>query len=103
MNGEEGIIGPHTWGLGVGSLKAPGGFNAELTNRELLLYVCESNDLRVMNAWFDKPPSRKVTYLSPGVTELPTPGQPWGPMLYAELDLCLIPDRWTGMVNTQGR
>ena len=99
LRGEEDMIGPHTWGLGVGRLVRPEALNAVLTNRELLLTVCESNDMKVMNTWFKKPPARKVTYMSPGVERLPAPGQPWDPLDYAELDLCLVPDRWKGMVK----
>ena len=99
LEGEEEILGPHTWGLGIGRLARPGDLYTELTNRELLMYVCESQSMKVMNTWFDKPPQKKVTYLSPGVTQLPGPGQPWNPMEYAELDLCLIQDRWKSMIK----
>ena len=100
LMGEEDIIGPHTWGLGVGRLEVPEGlYNRELTNRELLLTVCEGADLRVMNTWFQKTPERKVTYMSPGVETLPKPGQAWDALEFAELDLCVVQSRWKGAVR----
>ena len=46
-----------------------------------------------------KTENRKVTYMVPGATVLPRPGEPWDPATFAELDLCLAPSRWKGMVK----
>ena len=68
------------------------------TNRELMLEMCETLGLKVMNTWFSKPEAKKVTYMTPGTTKFPAAGEPWDPATFAELDLCLAPTRWSGMV-----
>ena len=69
------------------------------TNRELLMELCVAREARVMNTWFKKPQDRKVTFAAPGTKQLPGPGREWDPAVFAELDLCIVPNRWKGMVK----
>ena len=61
--------------------------------------MCHTHGLRVMNTWYKKPQGRKVTYMAPGTKVLPGPNEDWDPSVFAQLDLCLAPDRWKCMVN----
>ena len=53
----------------------------------------------VMNTWFATPDRNNVTHRAPGAKELPKPGEPWSPTYFGELDLCVVPTRWAGMIK----
>ena len=99
LNGEEDRIGPHIYGAGVEKLQDGVWEQGGRTNRDLVMELCAAQGLKIMNTWFRKPESRKVTHRAPGVAKLPTDAQGWDPAFFAELDLCLTPNRWAGMVK----
>ena len=104
LRGEDTVLGPNLYGWGaqyvIEALRdRERRHNTEKTNRELLMEMCMTQGLRVANTWFRKPQHRKVTYRSPGVSKLPKGGENWDPAVFAELDLCLIPNRWKGAVE----
>ena len=120
LAGEDPAIGPHIYGAGRSHIWEPR--NQERTNRDLLIEMCMAHGLKVMNTWFQKPHSQKVTYRAPEVKRLPEgegepdpPGAPgeegapspgpnaaernWNPSKFAELDLCVVQERWKGMIH----
>ena len=99
LQSEMSILGPHTWGWGVEKVLIPNWGEGERPNRDLLMELCTQHDLVVSNTWFCKSEEKKVTYADPGVKVLPKHGEPWDPTIFAELDLCLVPARWKGMVK----
>ena len=106
LRGEEPQLGPHIYGGGVDKLnnRGEGASHAReaedvVTNRDLLLEMCSAHSLKVMNTWFQTPDNKKVTFMAPGTAKLPKAGESWDPEIFGELDLCLAPDRWSGMVK----
>jgi len=103
LRGEEPVIGPHIYGAGVGRILRTVSEAAGRSNRDLLMEMCQldgpSGVLRIMNTWFRKKDAEKVTFVAPGVDKLPRRGGPWDPASFAELDLCVVPDRWKGLVR----
>ena len=99
LRGEDAILGPHIYGAGVEKLQSGVWDQGGRTNRDLLMEICAAQDLKVMNTWFKKEEKRKVTHRAPGVEKLPRDHEAWDPAWFAELDLCLAPRRWAGMVK----
>ena len=86
--GEDDVLGPHLFG------KGPQGIGDETENRFLLVDFCKTNSLIVANTWFKHPPGKQVTYKEPHTKVLPDNNCDWSPQDFAQLDLCLIPQRW---------
>jgi len=99
LRGESDILGPEIFGSGVGRLLAPDRGEAPSSNRDMLMALCAEHGLRVMNTWFRKPDSHRVTFVAPGVGTLPPGRSGWDPAEFAVLDLCLVSSRWKGVVR----
>ena len=97
--GEHEVIGPHIFGMGIDYVIRQVWEQGGRTNREMMVELCMAHGLRVMNTWFRKPQERQVTYMPPGTERLPGRGEIWDPATFAQLDLCIAPDRWKGMVK----
>ena len=66
----------------------------ETDNRFLLLDFCRANDLIVANTWFQQPAAKQVTFKEPSTHFLPPDNTDWDPANFAQLDFCLLPQRW---------
>jgi len=91
------------YGGGTQRLPRPERGYGEKTNRDLLVEMCkvgtEGGKVLVANTWFRKSDGRKATYVTPGVDKLPPTNRGWDPDKFPELDFCLVPERWKGMVQ----
>ena len=93
------MLGPHIYGAGAAHVLNPVWEQGGRTNRDLVLEMCSAYGLNVMNTWFHKPDAKKVTHRAPAVNKLPGPGEAWDTSVFAELDQCLAPERWSGMAK----
>ena len=93
--GEGDVLGKHIYGRGTGALDPP----EIVPNRDLLVNFCREEGYKVANTWFRKPEAKKVTQRHPGNFDDPGPGQPWDPVRYGEIDMCLAGRGWGSMVK----
>eukprot|EP00969_Alexandrium_andersonii_P365545 15466470-Alexandrium_andersonii.AAC.1 len=64
----------------------------------MLYAFCVDQQMRVASTYFQKPDRLKVTYRAPGTPVLPEGQVTLQPAYYADLDHCLVPIRWQGLV-----
>ena len=83
------MLGPHIYGKGSRDIG-----EEDTANRFLLIDLCKASNLIVANTWFTHPPGRQVTYREPHTKTLPATNSDWSPQDFAQLDLCLTPQRW---------
>jgi len=96
--GEQAVLEPVLFGRGAAFLRQPDRLLRGRPNRELLMDMCVEHGL-LANSWFQKPVVCRVTFHEPGVERLPPLAAVWDPVVFAQLDLCLIQSRWRGLVE----
>eukprot|EP00969_Alexandrium_andersonii_P118819 5253696-Alexandrium_andersonii.AAC.1 len=64
----------------------------------MLLASCRELQLRVASTYFMKPDRKKVTFRAPGAPILSQDVRWLHAQHYADLDHCLVPARWKGIV-----
>ena len=66
-----------------------------LANREAFMHMAKSNEFRICNTFFEKPPSKLVTYRRPTAKA----NAPPNPRTHDQRDYILIPQRWANTVT----
>jgi len=95
---EEDILGPRLYGAGIAQIVEHAGGPGMGTNRDMLMDLCREHSLRVAHPWFQHGDASKVTHALPGVYRLPA-GRHWDTRMFGEIDFCLVPSRWKGIVQ----
>lgn len=88
LHGEEDVLGPYIFGKGWTAV------GEDADNRFLLVDFCRANEMLVANTWFQQPPAKQVTFKEPSTHFLPSDNNSWDPAHFAQLDFCLVPQRW---------
>ena len=92
-NGEEDQLSPFVFGRGEEFLDSHA---KDGDNREFCLEYLRNTKKIVMNTFFQKTPSAKVTYKGMGIADKE---QPFTPDRFAELDQCLINQKWRNSIT----
>ena len=79
--GEDNHLGPHVFGRGHRFVENLA--QLEENNRTLMMEFLQNTESRAMNSFFDKPTSKKPTYIE---KETVGKGPPFSPIRYAEID-----------------
>ena len=91
-------IRPHVYGAGADRNLFPMWEQGGRTNHELPHGLRVAQMIRVANTCGKATQERaSVTFAQPGTRVLPGPGEPWGPAVLAETDLCVVPARWRNL------
>ena len=90
---REDVLGPNIYGKGAEHLRTTENIMTE-ENRNNIMYLLDY--LRTTgsihtNTYFEKPWDKKLTWKPPATQGF---APPWNPERFAELDICIIRDRW---------
>ena len=91
---EERVLGKHIFGKGTQFLDKRKNEGKKL-NRDLLINLANTHELRIMNTIFQKPAEKLITHRPPGTEH----GPPWTPDRYATTDHMLVRQRWKNGVR----
>ena len=95
--GEEDHVGGQVFGKGMDFLRAKEQMTPDwkTTNREHLMTLLRTTDMKVMNTYFQKEPKHKVTYQKKDNAD---GGPTWTPQRYGEIDFCIARRQWANSI-----
>ena len=96
--GEEDVLGPNIYGKGAEHLQRIEDRMADETrnNRMYLLDYLRTTGAIHANTFFEKPWDKKLTWKPPATQGF---APPWNPERFAELDICVVRDRWKNAIT----
>jgi len=94
---KKDMIGPCVYGRGVGEIVRPVRGYTQRTHRDLLVDLCREHDMRIANTWYRHKDANRDTHALPRAERRPE-GPYWDPLRYGQIDFCLDPNRWRGMI-----